>query len=105
VHERLRLDRPLLLHSVQVDPLTELVPHGDRVGGETGETDVGLFGGGEDLWEGEGQGRFGTERVRKLLETPPRRLRDPLLAAVTMGNPLAVLWFFEDIPPLSGEVD
>lgn len=49
VHKRLGFDRPFLLHRVEVDPLSELVPDRDRVRGETGEADVGLFGRGEDL--------------------------------------------------------
>ena len=47
--ERLGLDGTFLLHFVEIDALTEFVPHGDGVGGEAGETKVRPLCRGEDL--------------------------------------------------------
>ena len=49
VAERLGFDGALLLHRVQVDPLPQLVPHGEGVASEAGQTKVGPFGRAENL--------------------------------------------------------
>lgn len=56
--ERFGLDRALLLHRVQVDPLPELVLDRDRVRGEAGQAEVGPVRGTEDLrgWTEDGWG-------------------------------------------------
>jgi hypothetical protein len=52
VAERLGFDGALLLHRVQVDPLPQLVPHGEGVAREAGQAKVGPFGRAENLKRG-----------------------------------------------------